>query len=259
MAKHLWGPDSEEIYVPYYNLLPLVEDGAAELKPRQYSLTREQEKFLFLRYNYAKYRYNQLLEKRNTASVVRKKEQWCDRAVETREKLVHANLPLVPAMAKKSRTTTVEFEELVSEGYMTILRCVERFDVSRGFKFSTYACRAILAGFRRMGAKSHKQKQRFGVSYEPEMEQSDFSHRRHTEQRDYAVELLQLVLQRNKADLTKTEETVVRRRFAVSPHAKPNTLSQLGRKIGVSNERVRQIESRSLTKLKDAMEEQFVA
>ena len=47
------------------------------------------------------------------------------------------------------RLGDVDFAEVVSEGNMALIRAVDKFNVERGFKFSTYACRAILKAFSR--------------------------------------------------------------------------------------------------------------
>ena len=49
-----------------------------------------------------------------------------------------------------------EFAEIVSEGNMALMRAVDKFSVDRGFKFSTYACRAILKAFSRTAMKSSR-------------------------------------------------------------------------------------------------------
>jgi len=114
---------------------------------------------LFPRHNYAKYRLSKLLgsaDGRSKRTRPRQERLWRRRACRTREKIVHANLPLVPAMAKRSRATGVDLADLISEGQMAVLRCIEHFDISRGFKFSTYARRAILACLHRLAAKERR-------------------------------------------------------------------------------------------------------
>ena len=88
------------------------------------------------------------------------------------------NMALVLAMAKRQRAVNVELEELIAEGYMALLRCVDRFDVSYGFKFSTYACRAILKSFYRLSSKAVLHHQRFPVGYQPEFDRPDCEHPR---------------------------------------------------------------------------------
>lgn len=254
-ARALWGEDREQINVPPYSLLTEVEpEGAAKVRPRR-SLSREQERTLFLRYNYAKYRLKALLDKRSTAKRRERAALWAGRARDVREKLIHANLPLVPAMAKRKRVDNVDFADKVSEGYLAVLRSVEYFDVSRGFKFSTYACRAILASLYRLGSKAQSYRKHVPVNFEPAFEQDDYDERRHEAQRCDAIESMREVLQANGAELSEVEARVIRQRFPLAPRSKRRPLWTLGRELGLSTERVRQIEKASLAKLGDALED----
>ncbi|MEZ6241833.1 MAG: sigma factor [Phycisphaerales bacterium] len=80
-------------------------------------------------------------------------------------------------MAKRTRMSEVDFADLVSEGNMALLRAVDKFDAGRGFKFSTYACRAILKAFSRQGMKLSKYRQRFPTDFDPKLEESDYLER----------------------------------------------------------------------------------
>ncbi len=258
----IWGADRPEIDVACYSLMPAIESDLAPCRGKLPRLSADQERTLFLRYNYAKYRLANLLGAKNegrSSKIRREADQWRQRALATREKLVHANLALVPSMAKRMRGTDLEFGELVSEGHMAILRSVEKFDVSRGFKFSTYACRAIIACFRRMASKAHRNSARFPVAFTPEMDRSDFDERCHEEQRQDAVDMVRDVLQRNLASLNGMECRIIHERFSMSTDGKRRTLGQISQSVGLSVERVRQIIKEALAKIRNAMEVQFAA
>ena len=259
--EQLWGDDRERIPVARYSLLPQVDKETSTPKIKRTNLSAGQEKTLFLQYNYSKYRLIQLLEARKAGKSASKRHMalWRRRIRQVREKLVHANLPLVPSMAQKSNVSNVEFTELMSEGYMAILRSVEKFDVAKGFKFSTYACRAILASFRRSSSKNQTYRKHVPVQFDMPIEQSDFTERRHHDQRESAVEAVRQVLEANLADLDDIEVSIIQQRFPLLAGEKPRTLAQVGRAVGLSNERVRQIEKNSLSKIRDAIESQLVA
>src|SRR5204862_7896176 len=100
---------------------------------------------------------------------------WHHKMEHFREYLTRTNLALVLAMAKRTRLGDIDFAEVVSEGNMALLRAVDKFNVDRGFKFSTYACRAILKAFSRTSMKHSRHRTRFPVEFEPDLEKSDWS------------------------------------------------------------------------------------
>jgi RNA polymerase primary sigma factor len=58
---------------------------------------------------------------------------------EIKDLLIKYNIRLVINVAKKYRNCGIEFEDLVQEGILGLIKAIEKFDVNRGFKFSTYA------------------------------------------------------------------------------------------------------------------------
>lgn len=224
-------------------------------------LTAAEERVLFLQYNYARYRVRKLQEEIGlndpTEEQAREILKWYRIATEYREQIAETNLALVLAMAKRTRMSEVDFADLVSEGNMALLRSVDKFDCGRGFKFSTYACRAILKAFSRQGMKLSKYRQRFPTDFDPAMEKSDHLETlRATHERESAEEVKHIVLS-NEADLTDVEQTVIHHRFGLdrTDDTPPLTLEQVGQIIGVTKERVRQIQNKALEKIRLALEE----
>ena len=85
--------------------------------------------------------------------------------------LVVANLPLCLAMYKSGKFNTfpgIGYEEFLSEAHIKLINSVECFDVSRGFRFSTYACRGILQGLRRLAGKHITKNERNSPLYDDE-------------------------------------------------------------------------------------------
>jgi RNA polymerase sigma factor (sigma-70 family) len=219
-----------------------------------------EERLMFLRFNYSKLRLCKLQRLIKKNGLTRKRADeflfWHRRFEHFREYLVRTNLALVLAMAKRTRLGDVDFAEIVSEGNMALIRAVDKFNVDRGFKFSTYACRAILKAFSRTALKSSRHRTRFPVEFEPEMEKSDWTDRRRDAVEEDCIDELKAIVDRNLADLSQVEETVIRRRFNWKQEEdSPLTLEEVGQIIGVTKERVRQIQNKALAKIRTVMEE----
>ena len=231
------------------------------------TLTGEQERKLFLRYNYARMRVSQVQDryagKALTTAAARQLLAWGHRALDARSTLAQMNLPLVMAMAKRTRLVSVDYNELISEGNMALLRSLEKFDCGRGYKFSTYACRAILKSFSRVAMRMSRYRGRFPMEFDPAIERSDYLERKREEVTVDCVDELKEILLRNLADLTDVERTVIHERFALrsrtSENVLPKTLAQVGEIIGVTKERVRQIQNKALKKIKVTLEEKYLA
>jgi RNA polymerase sigma factor (sigma-70 family) len=259
--ERFFGQNAPRIEVSAWTHFPEVAQDAVGGSAGRPRLASKDEAALFLRYNYARYRLKKLLAlqaRRNTASRAKEVITWFMRGQDIQGKLVRANMALVLAMAKRTRIPNVEFGELISEGNMALLRSIEKFDVTRGFKFSTYACRAILKSFSRLATSTGRYRQRFPVEFDPELERSDCDVQRHELQRDDSVEALRDILVRNRAKLTEVERTIVMERFGIGSTEKGRTLAEVGKVVGLTNERVRQIQNLALQKIREALEQEYL-
>jgi RNA polymerase sigma factor (sigma-70 family) len=234
---------------------------------QQVILTGAEERVLFHQFNYARFCVGEI-QKEVWTSESRKPTpeqaedilRWYRKAEKIREQIAETNLALVLAMAKRTRMSEVDFADLVSEGNMALLRAVDKFDAGRGYKFSTYACRAILKAFSRQGMKLSKYRQRFPTDFDPKLERSNFLETKRADfERDAADEVKRIVLE-NRADLTDVERTVIEHRFGLESgeNEKPMTLEQVGQIIGVTKERVRQIQNKAMEKIRIQLEANFL-
>jgi RNA polymerase primary sigma factor len=221
-------------------------------------LTRRQEAHLFRKMNYLKYRAGRLRDKLDPSRPKRRLmdriEQMYDQAVETKNQIIRANLRLVVSIAKRHVGPSQNFFELVSDGNMSLMRAVEKFDYSRGNKFSTYASWAIMKNFARTIPDEHRLHDRFRTSQEEMFVATEDARADPLEveavqsQRESQVEK---ILER----LDEREQRIIIRRFGLRRGQEPLTLKQVGDEIGVTKERVRQIEARALDKLRRAAQE----
>jgi RNA polymerase primary sigma factor len=226
---------------------------------RSMILTREEEVTLFRQYNYARWRVSKMQERLLKANPKTDTDydellRWFDITIDRRDHIVECNLPLVLAMAKRSYAAG-EYGDLVSEGNVAIVRCVDRFNCELGFKFSTYACRALSAAFSRYGKKQlrHKKTAPFEIDADRDTGVSDIK----VDQVDSdEIRAIRLALRSGDIDLTQTEHEVMRFRFGLHCPQNPPllTLQKVGKQLGISKERVRQIQLRALAKIRDAVE-----
>lgn len=264
-------PDIRKPDASWYS--PVMNDlGAKTRLPRtsdQVILTGAEERVIFHQYNYARFRVAEIREeilatpdRTPTDEQAHELLRWYRKSRVLREQIAETNLALVLAMAKRTRMSEVDFADLVSEGNMALLRAVDKFDAGRGFKFSTYACRAIIKAFSRQGMKLSKYRQRFPTDFDPKLERSNFVESKREEfLSDSASEVKRIVIE-NRADLSDIEKTVIEHRFRLedefASHSKPMTLEQVGQIIGVTKERVRQIQNKALEKIRIELEESFI-
>ena len=232
------------------------------------TLSYEDERRLFMRFNLARRNVARILNshagKPLTPSATRRLLAWGYRVLASRGVIVRLNLPLVLAMAKRTRLASIDFNEMISEGNMALLRSVEKFDCSKGFKFSTYSCRAILKSFSRVAMRASRYRGRFPTAFDPTMERSDYLDRKRIGVTEDCVDELKQILLKNVANLSDVERTVIHERFAIGKPAVgetsgPKTLEQVGHIIGVTKERVRQIQNNALKKIRVALEEEYLA
>ena len=232
------------------------------------TLTTSQEKKLFLQLNFARHRIGKILAKfadKPLNEAATQEILWWQAKVEAiRGEIVKANVPLVLAMAKRTRLGNIDYAELISEGNMALLRSVDKFDCGRGFKFSTYGCRAILKSFSRVAMKIGRYRGRFPVEFDPTLERSDFADSQHESIETDCLDDLRGILRENSASLNEVEVKVLQARFALgkvegAPGDGPQTLEQVGMLIGVTKERVRQIQNRALSKLREKLQKDFLA
>ncbi len=223
------------------------------------SMKLDRERWLFVRFNLCRQTVSSLLAqhagRRLSAQATRDLLDWERAAHDLRSRIVRENIALVLAMVKRTRITGVDPSDLVSEGNLALLRAANKFDCSRGYRFSTYACRAILKSFSRVATRTHRYRLRFPAEYDPAMDSGEQLTLKRSQVEQDCVEKLRAALDREMGNLSDVERTVIRARFAldVDPGrevAKGRTLEQVGAMIGVTKERVRQIQNKALRKLR---------
>lgn len=220
-----------------------------------HSLNREQELELFRRYNFLKYlaaeRIHHLSLISPCANAANDAEQYLKQAERIKNLIVEANLKLVVRVAGK-HTAGANLSDLISEGNMALIRAVEKFDYVKGFRFSTFASWVIAREFAKFLPAESARAERTVSHDDVDIE--------HLQSRPAGIELiestrrsLEQVIEEN---LTEREQYIIRYHFGLTGtmvKKKFKTLKQIGDELGITKERVRQIELIALGKLRQTL------
>src|SRR5262249_30565867 len=175
-------------------------------------------------------------------------ERLAQEADEVKNLLVSANMRLVVNIAKRHLHQSDNLFELISDGNLSLMRAVEKFDYGRGFKFSTYASWAIMKNFARSIPDEKTRRERFLTGHEEVFDIAP-DNRGDEHEAVAAGERATKSVNRLLEYLEPREREIIRMRAGLDDHA-PATLEEIGHQFGITKERVRQLNARAMSKLR---------
>ncbi len=216
-------------------------------------LDAEQERNLFRRYNYLKHKAEKLRRQIDLDHVLsgqlRQIETLLLKANVVKNSIIRANLRLVVSIAKKHVGSGPQtLFELISDGNISLMQAVEKFDYSRGNRLSTYASWAVMRNYARSVPRERYLLDRFSTSYESVLDLA--AGMRTYDPNELNVAELRESIEAVLVQLSPRERAILTDHYGLDTDGRRKTFDQLGRRLGLSKERVRQIEIQALSKLR---------
>ena len=168
---------------------------------------------------------------------------------DVRDVLISCNQRLVYNNAKKHLGPGESIDDLVSDGNLSLMRAVEKFDYARGYKFSTYATWAIMKNFARSIPDEKTHKQRYMTGHE-ELFEGKADVRTDEQEVLAAADAAKDRVSRLLDHLDARTREVIRMRTGLDG-SEEMTLEQIGQHFGITKERVRQINVRGMKQLRE--------
>ena len=217
-------------------------------------LSADDERSLFRAMNYFKYRANAIRATLNAERPSRKKialfHDFLSASSEIRNYIVQANTRLVMSIVKSFSDSETGFDDLLSEGIHCLMNSVEKFNYGRGFRFSTYATSAVRRDLVRLVNRRHRDKSRYASGT------GELIARRGTEpepsnRTESNLSAIDDAVNDVVSCLDDREQFIIRARYGFVEFGAKPTFQRIGHSLGISKERVRQLELRALSKLRD--------
>ncbi len=219
-------------------------------------LTIAKERWLFRKYNFLKFKAEKFRQQidltRIRTTQLKQIETLLVQANIVKNQIVRSNLRLVVSIAKKHLGGPQTLFELISDGNVSLMKAVEKFDYALGNRFSTYGSWAIIRNFARSVSKERYQLDRFSTSFESVLDIA--ASLRTYDPNEFNVSELRESIDSVLIHLSPRERSILIDHYGLDQHGQVKTFEQLGKRLGLSKERVRQIEVNALQKLRQILQ-----
>ena len=205
-------------------------------------LTRQEEFQIFSAMHFVKFRIKKYSTKGRLQPLLRL-------YLALRNRAISANWRLVPACVKRYRGPYADFDHLCTLGHHSLVSAVDAFDPWRGFRLSTYACNAIIRQF-------YRRKKQLPINAHIDVysvSSQEVNDRGDSEEALWVERVKKVVREAiTTGRLEKREQCILSWRFGF--HDSPMTLKEVAKILGITNEWVRQIQNKALSKLKEDLQ-----
>lgn len=217
-------------------------------------LSKEQEFHLFNKMNFLKFRVRRLIQNLKSLDEKRmiKIEKLWRKANIIKKHIILANSRLVVLIAKKQTDFKVPgmFEQILSDGNLGLCHAIEYFDIKYGYKFCTYAFRAIKDNIIRGRQKR--------INKYPITDFDEFE--RIPDKKELNFEIMDLsdsVKKMLNSLKNERQRKIIMKRFGLNGESSMN-LTQIGQELGLSKERIRQVEQQGLEKIRQTFKKERI-
>lgn len=204
-------------------------------------MTRECTK----RMHYAAFRFS-------TAKSAKSARAWKQKYFDLRDRIVLGNQKLVYRAVRKRMAFAYRVDDMIGEGHIVLIRAVAAYNPWMGIRFSTYAFTCLMRALSRLTQQYATDWLSRSLAIET-LTDNDLRDRFAEAEPGPLDERISEYLEKDHPLLSDREKYILASRYSLAENSEARTLAQVGEDLGLSKERVRQVQSNALGKLREAL------
>jgi RNA polymerase primary sigma factor/RNA polymerase sigma factor len=232
-------PDAEQIYT-----MP-AENGKSTDQELSNHMPDEVTRGYARQMHYAAYRMVQAVD-------AKRRQAWLERYYDCRDRIVLGNHKLIYRAVRRWMPSATLADDLIGDCQIVLIQAVAAYNPWLGIRFSTYAFTCLMRALSRLSQRHAADRLARSLPLDalPDGEPRDQASQ---ELPSGGLPRIDEFLREGNPLLSSREKMVLMRRFSLDEQAKSGTLEQVGRELGLSKERVRQVQASALGKLRKAL------